>query len=148
MNTLLLEGMELTPNNILGTWYNQRGSILDILKISSNGLVEGYYLSPVGTNGEKFPLNGVINCPPPLSKRNHDIVISFTVKWGKYGSITSWVGFFEKTDEVIYINTKWHLATALKFTSENSISTSTDIFAKDQIPACQRPRHSNFWQDQ
>lgn len=130
MNALLNNRLSLTPTNILGDWYNQRGSILHISRIAPNGRVNGHYESPKGTKGERFSLDGVINYATPTTRSRHDIVISFTVNWGDYGSITSWVGFFEKKGNIIHLKTRWHLATTLRFNGGENISSAIDIFTK------------------
>ena len=96
--------IELISKKILGDWYNQIGSTLHILNVNSNGLLTGHYRSPLGTKGEKFQLHGVLNCSPSSCERNLDIVISFTVRWDKYGTITAWTGFLENKENTLFLH--------------------------------------------
>jgi len=78
------EGIEVPKPTIAfqGTWKNELGSKME-LKVS-NGAVTGLYHTAVGAPGntESFLLVGRVNGD----------LISFLVDWGKYGSITAWVG--------------------------------------------------------
>lgn len=118
-------------NNLLGDWYNQLGSNLHILEITNNGHVNGYYQSPVGTNGERFQLSGVINSKPSSTEKSTDMVISFTINWGReYGSITSWVGYFEEREGSLFLHTKWHLVIPSESKDRECIISSKDVFTQ------------------
>lgn len=84
-----------------GRWENELGSEVE-LSISGNRL-SGVYRTNVGSPEptEEFDLCGFVTGD----------VISFTVNFGKYGSLTAWVGQHTEIRPGEYtINTLWHLA--------------------------------------
>ena len=90
---------ELDPSveaKLVGSWKNQLGSTLKITKINvKTGEISGSYTSPSGTTGEWFPLIGWVNERPAKDTSvHHAISVSFSVRWGQYGSITSWNGVY------------------------------------------------------
>ena len=94
-----------SKESIMGFWYNQIGSTLCIQKVIRGKAIKGYYISPLGTGGEIFPLSGIID-------RNLDengLRISFSVNWGKYESMTSWIGYFEEKNGKLQLKTHWQL---------------------------------------
>lgn len=89
--------------NFSGKWHNQHNSDMT-LKVSADGRITGKYRTGVGapTPAEEFPLVGFVAGD----------LISFTVNFGKYGSLTSWAGQHTKhkatqTEEIV---TQWYLA--------------------------------------
>lgn len=85
-----------------GVWRNGLGSEMD-LKVSSSGIIEGVYRTGVGQPdpAEEFPLVGFAS----------NDILGFTVNFGKYGSMTSWVGQHTVDEEGnARIYTMWHLA--------------------------------------
>lgn len=119
-------------NEVLGYWKNQEGSTLEIESVNNEtGEIVGYYVSPSGTLGEKFPLTGWVNYLPPTTENEDNVIcISFMVRWGKYGSITSWTGSFRKENEKASILTLWHLVRANSNFSWSHINSGTDIFSR------------------
>lgn len=116
------------PINIQGYWTNQLGSTLYIQSISANGFLNGHYRSAKGTKGEPFPLFGFIH---PIKKKNGsptELIISFTVKWDGYNSITSWIGYLEHNGSKTQLRTSWQLINPLKSQGIMHISTDKDIF--------------------
>jgi hypothetical protein len=69
--------------NFNGVWVNELGSKMD-LSVAAEGKVTGIYQTAVGAPGkwEEFELVGFASGD----------LISFTVNFGKYGSLTSWCG--------------------------------------------------------
>ncbi len=91
-----------TPSvNFNGTWINELGSKMT-LAVAAGGEITGIYKTAVGSPGslEKFDLVGFASGD----------LISFTVNFGKYGSLTSWCG--QHTDDAAgaIIKTMWILA--------------------------------------
>ncbi len=82
-----------------GTWENERGS--EVVFSSANGLLSGFYQTNVGQpdKGQKFPLTGFESGDQ----------ITFTVNFGRYGSMTSWTGQLTEDEDGPYIRTLWHL---------------------------------------
>jgi hypothetical protein len=69
--------------NFNGVWVNELGSKMD-LSVTEDGKVYGVYQTAVGAPGkwEEFELAGFASGD----------LISFTVNYGKYSSLTSWCG--------------------------------------------------------
>jgi hypothetical protein len=108
-----------------GKWNNQHGSEMTLHV--QQGRVSGKYRTGVGAPGptEEFDLAGF--CSGDL--------IAFTVNFGKYGSLTAWVGQVagEPPDE--RIQTLWHLAKNVEDPNEPKqlwagVLTGADIFAR------------------
>jgi len=98
-----------TCESMKGEWLNPSGSVLVIENIDKTGSIKGYYLSSVGTDGQRFPLIGWANQKPYEAEKDNTVAISFSVRWGEYGSITSWTGYCKNINGVPTINTSWHL---------------------------------------
>ena len=86
-----------------GIWENRLGSQMQLSVDPGTRVVTGSYRTAVGKPGpnEEFDLRGFVSC---------DLLV-FCVNFGKYASLTAWVGQHTKDDngnEVIY--TLWHLA--------------------------------------
>ncbi|MDX7902465.1 avidin/streptavidin family protein [Acinetobacter baumannii] len=112
--------------NFLGEWVNELGSTL-IIKSANNQQITGEYKTAKGapTPTESFPLVGFISGD----------LISFTVNFGIYGSLTSWVGqhTIEKAKEVI--KSTWVLAKNIKDEDEDkniwgSVLTGSNSFTR------------------
>jgi len=98
-------------SSIKGEWVNEKGSLMLLEKIDyKTGQISGSYRSSSGTEGQKFPLIGWINRLPVIEGKDNALVISMTVRWGKYGSITSWIGTCMSSKNGDYIETLWNLA--------------------------------------
>ena len=99
--------------NFVGKWVNNlsQPSTLTITSVDRvTGKIEGSYSSPSGTGGELFPAIGWLNLANAGIKPDVVPVISFSVRWGKYGSITAWSGTCRKINGVPTINTLWTLS--------------------------------------
>ena len=111
---------------VIGTWVNQIGSTFTVDSVNLHtGQIYGFYVSPSGTKGNQYPITGWVNYLPPNGKDN-GISISFTVRWGNYGSVTSWTGLYKKGT----ITTLWHLVRSNADYSWSHIFTGSDIFNK------------------
>lgn len=84
---------------MVGTWKNELGSTLTITTYSATYPLRGYYVSPQSTSGAKYPATGWVNASQGVQ------AVLFTVNWGVYGTITSWVGYCENST----IKTMWNL---------------------------------------
>lgn len=85
-----------------GVWKNGLGSEM-VLGVDAAGNVKGIYKTNVGmpASTEEFPLVGFASGD----------LISFTVNFGKYGSLTAWTGQHTENEEGDpEIHTLWHLA--------------------------------------
>ena len=114
--------------NFSGTWNNKLGSTME-LEVDAHGNVTGMYRTAVGAPGkyEEFPLRGFTNGD----------LISFVVNWGRYGSMTAWVG--QQTADTggsdERIETLWHLAKNVSERNENNslwgaFLTGTNTFTR------------------
>jgi hypothetical protein len=75
------------------TWTNQLGSVMTITAVNTHtGEIAGSYRSGSGTSGDQYPLVGWFNSLPQESGKDHVQVVSFTVRWGTIGSVTTWNG--------------------------------------------------------
>jgi hypothetical protein len=120
-----------TPSceNLNGEWVNQLGSTLSIEKVdSSTGSISGTYQSPSGTAGQKHPLVGWLNKSNPVQGKDNITVVSFSVNWGTYGSVTSWSGTCSSTSEKPTIKTIWNLVRSNSDFSWDHILTNSDTF--------------------
>jgi hypothetical protein len=120
-----------SPNcsNLVGDWANQLKSTLSITNINATtGLITATYTSPSGTGGQPFAAIGWVNAAPPASSMDNAPVISFSVQWGSYGSITSWTGYCSVISGVPTITTVWHLARANSQFNWDHILTNSDLF--------------------
>lgn len=91
-----------TPNvNFNGVWVNELGSKM-ILTVTPSGTISGTYQTTVGSPGsaEEFDIVGFVSSD----------LISFTVNFGKYGSLTSWCGQHTEIATGAVIKTVWILA--------------------------------------
>lgn len=97
----LSERSEVRSEDFIGTWKNELGSTMVIEGIESDR-IKGSYKTKVGQPGdeEQFELIGFTSGD----------LITFTVNFGKYGSLTSWTGQLTLEDRKAKIKTLWHLA--------------------------------------
>jgi hypothetical protein len=94
----------------VGDWVNQLGSTLSITAVDpQSGQITGMYASPSGTGGQKFPLIGWVNTAPPAPNKDNAVIISFSVRWGAYHTVTSWTGVCRATSSGDTLNALWHL---------------------------------------
>lgn len=115
------------PNvNFNGKWRNDLKSDMD-LKVDASGSVRGIYRTGVGDPGpaEEFDLVGFASGD----------LLSFTVNFGKYGSLTSWVGQHTTEGGGERIKTLWLLARNVSDTEEptklwGAVMTGADTFRR------------------
>lgn len=121
-----------TSQSLIGSWKNQLGSTLHIETVNdSTGLVTGYYTSPEGTSGERCNMQGWINSSSTRDGQHQVTPITFSVRWGEYGSVTAWSGYYELRNGEPAIFTVWHLVrSSVEFSYEHVIAGS-DIFTKE-----------------
>lgn len=131
MSALATQASATQPscNNMVGEWINELGSTMNIVSIdSSTNMINGTYSSPSGTSGQMFPLVGWVNYMPAAPKGDNAHVISFSVQWGQYGSITSWTGICTSKDNTPTIKTVWNLVRSNSQFSWDHIITNSDTF--------------------
>ncbi len=111
--------------NFEGTWKNQLSSDMTLTVV--DGKVTGKYRTGVGapTPAEEFELVGFTTCDQ----------ISFTVNFGKYGSLTSWVGQHTTDGGKEVIKTMWLLSENVPDSEEpkklwGSVLTGADNFVR------------------
>lgn len=85
-----------------GRWETDGGGGKLTLKIAADGLVTGSFKTAGGRPKpeEEFPVTGWVNGE----------IISFTVSWLKYRSITTWCGRYYNDHGKDTISFLWHLA--------------------------------------
>ena len=110
---------------LAGQWQNESGSILQIDSISTDGTIIGVYKSASGVDGKIFGLQGWTNSTDELP---HETNISFSVRWGGYGSITSWTGYCHELNGKDQIKTVWHLVRSGKEFDWERIITNSSTF--------------------
>lgn len=117
-----------TCKKMKGSWVNELGSVMKIKSISRKKMIKGTYSSPSGTSGKGFKLIGWINDSVATSNGNNAQVISFSVQWGKYGSITSWTGYCLMKNKIPTIKTIWNLVKSNSEFEWDHILTNSDTF--------------------
>jgi hypothetical protein len=91
---------------LLGSWTNDLKSVLTIEKIDpqTGALIGNYKLnSASGLPPDlAFPLQGWVNTKPADPKHPNQVtVVQFSVRFGTIGSVTSWNGFFDRTNMIL-----------------------------------------------
>jgi len=96
--------------NFNGEWINELGSLMD-LTVDKKGNVSGKFKTNVGKPSptEEFDLVGFASGD----------LLSFTVNFGKYGSLTSWAGQHTVEEGTDVIKTLWLLARNVKDQDES-----------------------------
>jgi hypothetical protein len=100
-----LVGAPVPSVNFNGKWHNELHSEMT-LTVDAQGNVSGKYRTGVGTPGstEEFELVGFASGD----------LLSFTVNFGSYGSLTSWAGQHTTEGGTEVIKTLWLLARNVK----------------------------------
>jgi hypothetical protein len=116
-------------NLFLGVWQNDRGSIVRFT--STKNILSGYYRTQLGQpdKSQKFPLTGFVQGD----------IITFTVNFTGYGSMTSWTGQLTDDEKGDYIRTLWHLTRDVEDDQEEtdlwrSITTGASKFRRLSTP--------------
>jgi hypothetical protein len=110
-----------------GTWYNQRGSEMNL--IVNGSIVSGTYKTKVGSPDDKdlFYLTGFATGD----------LISFTVNFGKFDTLTSWAGQFAKEGkELEMIHTCFVASVNIKDPDESDaiwggVKSGSDFFQRN-----------------
>jgi len=129
-----IDARQFQVKNLVGVWKNQLGSVFNISDVSTESYeLRGTYISGSGTNGAAYPVIGSIN-ELPSDTSNQDkhtvLVVSFTVNWGKIGSVTTWNGFVEEGNRLV---AQWLLVRPVSSFLWDHILTGQDIFTKFEI---------------
>ena len=111
-----------------GKWYNQRGSEMDL--IVNGSLITGTYKTKVGSPDDKdlFYLMGFVTGD----------LISFTVNFGKFGTLTAWSGQVAKEgDEPEMIHTTFVAAVNIADADEpdaiwGGVKAGSDFFRREE----------------
>ena len=104
--------------DVVGTWKNERGSLL-VIDAVLDGKLQGSFRSAVGNvdPSKSFTLVGVVRGD----------VIGFTVDFGAAGSVASWVGQVEGET----LRTQWHLSRDVSNDDEASKLWSSTMSGAD-----------------
>jgi hypothetical protein len=102
----------LAADPLIGKWQNQleKPSTLTIQTIdAATGMLHGQYHE--GSTGADEPVIGWVNDAPPGTGDNVR-VLSFTVRWSKFGSVTGWTGYLRNDPKtsVPTLYMQWNLA--------------------------------------
>ena len=86
--------------DLTGKWKNQLDAVMTLL-MDTDGKLKGNYRTAVGRSSdiEEFELIGIVTGD----------LVTFIVNFGKYGSLTSWVGQVIEDNGKETIKTIWHL---------------------------------------
>lgn len=116
---------------LVGDWQNDLKSTLSIKSIDpATGRLDGTYRSPSGTPGQAFPVVGWINTKPAEAEKDNVIVVSFSARWGKIGSVTAWNGYYRLVGTVPRIVGQWNLSRANSDFEWDHIIAGQDRFTK------------------
>jgi hypothetical protein len=117
-------------SGLVRKWTNELGSTLEIQSIDpATGKLTGTYASPSGTTGQTFPLVGAVNYEIPGPNQNNAVVVTFSVHWGSYGSITTWNGTFKPNSQPAKIRTQWILVRSNSNQDWDHTLLGSDIFS-------------------
>jgi hypothetical protein len=117
-------------NELVGTWKNELNSELTIRAVDkTTGAVSGSYrtVAQNGTSGDDYPLSGWVN-HAPANNQNHVVVISFSVRWGQIGSVTTWNGYYATVNNSPTIVGQWLLSRSNSSFEWDHILTGQDRF--------------------
>ncbi len=117
-----------TCEKLVGDWVNELGSTLTIKSVGSNGELAGTYTSPSGTSGSAVAMIGWTNSGQSTTSGDNARVVSFSVNWGSYGSVTSWSGTCSSGSGKPVISTIWNLVRSNSSYSWDHILTNADTF--------------------
>jgi hypothetical protein len=117
--------------DVSGTWHNEQGSEM-VIEATAEGRLAGRFHSAVGFGtDEEFALAG-------FATGN---VVAFTVDFGKYGSLTSWVGHLVDGE----LRTLWQMTLEMPHPKDpsglwHSIWSGANTFVRGQAPREGRDR--------
>lgn len=117
-----------TCANVVGAWKNQLGSKMNIKSVvAATGAITGEYQTASGAGGW-YPLVGWINSVPNVPGKNNAKIVSFSVRWGNVGSVTSWTGVCHGADD---LKTVWNLGRPVSDYEWDHVLTGADNFRPD-----------------
>jgi hypothetical protein len=119
-----------TISDLYGFWHNDLNSTLRITYVNvSSGQITG---TCTLESGKTFPLTGWVNDLPPA--KDHVIAVAFSVRFGPYGTITSWTGYLfkDKKTALLKIHTIWNLVTPNSDSAFDHIVSNSDVFTRGQ----------------
>lgn len=123
-------GYGQTVSDLIGTWHNPLGSTLKITSVNaSTSQMSGTYTL---NSGKQFPLVGWVNDLPPAN--DHVLALAFSVRFGSYGTITSWTGYLKKESTGLKITTLWHYVMPNSDLPWDHIVTNCDVFTPGPAP--------------
>ena len=111
-----------------GIWVNQMGSVMTISSYNTaTGAISGTYKTSSGATGW-YPLVGWVNGAASIPEKDNVVVMSFTVRWGSIGSITSWTGTCRVTSGTTVLTTLWDLAEPVSNYTWDHVLAGSDVF--------------------
>jgi hypothetical protein len=135
----------ITTNDLIGKWTNQLGSTLNIAALDpKTGQITGTYMSPSGTTGNEYPIVGWANYSQPSQKKDNVVVVSFSVRWGEYGSVTTWNGYLKEVNGVLTITAQWLLVRSNSDFAWDHILTNQDVFTPAKKISSFTPRNDKL----
>lgn len=120
-----------TCANPVGAWKNHLGkpSTLTFKSIDSKtGSISGTYTSPSGTGGQDYPLIGWMNQGVTTSGKDNAVILSFSVRWGSYGSVTSWTGVCRTVNNQSILSAMWFLGRPVTDFEWDHVLSGQDTF--------------------
>ena len=127
----MAEAVTATCDNPVGAWRNHltRPSTLTIKSADTNsGRISGTYSSPLGTGGQDYPLVGWMNRAVAVTGKDGAVILSFSVRWGSYGSVTSWTGVCRTTNNQSVLSAMWFLGRSVTDFEWDHVLSGQDIF--------------------
>jgi hypothetical protein len=119
-----------TCQNPTGEWKNQLNSTLSITSYdAATGQLSGTYISPSGGGTSKFPLVGWLNVLAPQPSKHNVTIVSFSVRWGTFGSVTSWTGTCVDVSGTARLTTLWQLGRSNSDFEWDHVLAGTDLFS-------------------
>jgi hypothetical protein len=120
-----------TCANPVGAWKNHltSPSTLTIRYIdSTTGMMTGTYRSPSGTTGQDYPMVGWMNQAASAAGKDDAVILSFSVRWTSYGSVTSWTGVCRTTNNKSVLSAMWLLGRPVTDFEWDHVLGGQDIF--------------------
>lgn len=115
--------------DIIGVWQNQLNSTFNVSHVDDITMeLRGTYSSPSGTTGLFYPAIGYVNwLPAPDPSKDSVTVVSFSVRWGTFGSVTTWNGIMRDNGILI---AQWLLVRPVTSYIWDHVHTGQDTFIK------------------
>lgn len=113
-----------------GTWHNQHGSEM-VLETAPNGTVQGIFRSGTGLAklDDECRLSGFVAGD----------LVTFSVDFGKFGSLTAWTGHVIQERGNDLIHAVWHMTIATPTPASSNewkgVWTGSDVFQRGPAPS-------------